>query len=141
MDGVKINFDVVSSSTMYIAPPLVAVQLLKLTSFNVRVFEAGMVTMIAPPFPDLHSHDVKWIFERVAVSDEMVENANTPPFPPSRVIEENVFVPFSVRLSIETSIKGAFFVVYVDVPVMVIDVSVRVDAVTPMREHPSFISL
>ena len=77
----------------------------------------------------------------MAVSEEMVANTNTPPSPLSRVIEENVFVPLSVRLSIETAIKGALFVVYVDVPVMVIDVSVRVDAVTPMREHPSFISL
>ena len=44
VEGVNINFDVVSSSTMYIAPPLVAVQSANETPFNVRVFEAGILT-------------------------------------------------------------------------------------------------
>ena len=42
--GVKRNFDVVSASTMYIAPPLVAAQLVNVTVLNVSVFDAGILT-------------------------------------------------------------------------------------------------
>ena len=93
---------------------------------------------IAPPFVDEQFVNVNP--ERVA-SEEMEVNSNTPPFPDSRLIDVNGFVPFIFRLSIETSIKGASIVVYVDVAVMVINLRVTFDVVTPMRKHPSFISL
>ena len=46
---VNLTVDVVPSSTMYIAPPLVAMQSLNDTESNVRVFDAGILTEMAPP--------------------------------------------------------------------------------------------
>ena len=106
VDGVKINFDVVSSSRMYIAPPLVAVQLVKETVSNVRVFDAGIDTWIAPPFPVVQSQEVNWRFESVC-DEEREEDSNTAPFPLPHLIEVNVFVPEVVSKSIDTSISGA----------------------------------
>ena len=65
VDGVKTNLDVVASSTMYIAPPLVAAQSVNVTDCNVSVFDAGTLAYTAPPFPDSHTQEVNWTFESV----------------------------------------------------------------------------
>ena len=68
VEGVKINFDVLSLRTMYIAPPLAALQLLNEREFNVRVFDAGMLTYIAPPLPCVDSDESNVRLESNSIS-------------------------------------------------------------------------
>ena len=84
---VNSTMDVISSSTMYIAPPFVAAQSLNFTAFNVRVFDAGMLTYTAPPFPDMHLHEVNVMLDRDSSSSLALVNSNTAPFPLQRVME------------------------------------------------------
>ena len=51
---VNSTFEVLSLSTIYIAPPLVAMQSVKERVFSVSVFDAGILAYIAPPLPDGH---------------------------------------------------------------------------------------
>ena len=74
--------------------------------------------------------------------EERVENSNTAPFPLSRVIELNLFMPERMRESIETSINGRFSVVvapFEDVNVILL--SVRVPSETAINEWSPVISL
>ena len=50
---------------------------------------------------------------------------NTPPFPDSRLMDENVFIPVRVRLPAEMDIRGVLFVAYSDAQLNVIVSKVR----------------
>ena len=95
------------------------------------------VNEIAPPFVD---EQFVYITPERVISDGREVNSNTPPFPDSLLIDENVFVPDSLSESIDTSINDVLSVVTTpvdDVNVILLRVSVPSD--TTINEHPLLI--
>ena len=137
VDGVKINLDVVSSSIMYIAPPLVAEQSVKEREVNVRFFDAGMLTCTPPPFPDVHLQESNPMLERDTSSSLTLVNSNTAPFPLERVMEVKVVVDVQESFSTSTAIRGVFVVVVDALDVNVIPSNSSVPDDTSINEASS----
>ena len=124
---------------MYIAPPLVATQLWKETVLNVRVFDAGMLTYTAPPFPEVHLHESNAKLESVTEVSDTVVNSNTAPFPLNRVIEVKVVVDVQEMLSTSAEMSGVFVVVVDALDVNVIPFKSSVPDVITINDASSLI--
>ena len=91
---------------------------------------------IAPPFVD---EQVVNVTPEMMASEGMEVNSNTPPFPDSRLTDENVFVPLILRASTETAMSGVLDVVVDAVEVNAIPLRWSVPDVTSINEHPLLI--
>ena len=95
----------------------------KVNEESVSFFEADdNVAEIAPPFADEQPVNVTPLIVCAVFTDV---KANTAPFPHSRLIELNVFVPFTVNFPQVISISASLFVAYDDMHVNVIPFNTR----------------